>query len=61
VKNPSHSTEEPIQDADVKPSDYEEWRRKHSHAFKDFDVDRFLEGIYESKHRKLPDYMRTKK
>ena len=61
MKKPSQTIEELIQEQGVKPFAWEEWHRKYGHLFEDVDIDSFLEAIYESRGRKLPDYMRTRK
>jgi hypothetical protein len=58
VKNPPKASEEPRQAQGAEPFDREAWERKHGPLFDDETMDRFLEAIYEAKHRKLPDYMR---
>lgn len=45
----------------IKPFDREEWERKHGPLFDDETMDSFLEAIWESKGKKLPDYLRRVK
>jgi hypothetical protein len=62
MKEPSKTIEEPIrQEEGDKPFNREEWEREHGPLFDDETMDSFLQAIYEAKHRKLPDYLRSKK
>ena len=60
MKKPTKTIEELPREG-TKPDAWKEWRRKYGHLFEDVDIDSFLESIYESRGKKLPDYMRTKK
>jgi hypothetical protein len=55
MKNPSKT------EKDAEPFNREEWERKHGPLFDDECMDSFLESIYESRGKKLPDYLRRKK
>lgn len=61
MNKPSETIDELIQEHGGKPDAWEGWRRKYGHLFEDVDIDSFLESIYESRGKKLPEYMRTKK
>jgi hypothetical protein len=57
MKKPSKTNDE----TGAEPFDRDEWESKHGPLFDDETMDSFLEAIYESKHRTLPDYLRRTK
>jgi hypothetical protein len=60
MKKPSDTVAERIPKQGAEPFDRAAWEREHGPLFSDEVMDSFLEAIWESKGRKLPDYLRTR-